>query len=50
VIILFPETTEISEKEWYHAAASNPAFDFLREPAEDIYLPTDGRPFKNGTG
>jgi hypothetical protein len=47
VIILFPETTEIDEKEWYRAAASNPAFDFLKETEKDIYLPIDGRPFKN---
>jgi Uma2 family endonuclease len=37
VIILVPKTTEIDAKEWYHAADSNPAFDFLREPEEDIY-------------
>jgi hypothetical protein len=27
------------------AAAKNPAFDFLKDPEEDIYSPTDGRPF-----
>lgn len=44
IIILLPED-EISEQEWLHAAAVNPAFDFLKEPEEDIYTLTDGRPF-----
>jgi hypothetical protein len=26
-------------------AASNPAFDFLKEPDEDIYTRADGKPF-----
>jgi len=45
VIILFPEDTDINEKEWFFAAAANPAFDFLKEPEEDIYTSEDGRPF-----
>lgn len=45
VIILIPEQTDIDEDQWIHAAASNPAFDFLREPEEDIYALTDGKPF-----
>jgi hypothetical protein len=45
VIILLPENTDIDEKEWLYAAASNPAFDFLNEPEEDIYTSEDGRPF-----
>lgn len=45
VIILFPEGADIDEKEWLYAAASNPAFDFLKEPEEDIYTSEDGRPF-----
>lgn len=45
VIILFPEEADIDEKEWLYAAASNPAFDFLKEPEEDIYTTADGRPF-----
>lgn len=44
VIILLPED-ETTEKEWLHAAATNPAFDFLKDPAEDIYTLADGRPF-----
>ena len=45
VIILMAEETDIDEKEWLRAAAINPAFDFLKEPEEDIYSLTDGRPF-----
>ncbi len=47
IIVLFPEEEheEISESEWLRAAATNPAFDFLREPEEDIYTLADGRPF-----
>ena len=45
VIILLPEETDVDEKEWLRAASANPAFDFLKEPEEDIYTPEDGRPF-----
>ena len=45
VIVLFPDDTEIDEAEWLRAAATNPAFDFLRDPAEDIYTVEDGKPF-----
>jgi len=45
VIILLPEDADIDEKEWLYAAASNPAFDFMKEPEEDIYTSEDGRPF-----
>ena len=43
VIILIPE--EDGEQEWLQLAARNPAFDFLKEPGEDIYTPADGKPF-----
>lgn len=36
---------EINEQEWLHAAATNPVFDFLKDPEEDIYTLTDGKPF-----
>ncbi len=47
VIVLFPEEyeQEISESEWLYAAVVNPAFNFLKEPEEDIYTLADGRPF-----
>ena len=45
VIILVPENADTPEREWLKAAAANPAFDFLKEPEEDIYTLADGRPF-----
>lgn len=45
VIILLPEEADIDEIEWLRAAATSPAFDFLKEPEEDIYTLADGRPF-----
>jgi hypothetical protein len=47
VIVLITEEgpKEISESEWLYAAATNPAFDFLKESEEDIYTLADGRPF-----
>jgi hypothetical protein len=45
IIILFPEETDIDEKEWLRAEAANPAFAFLNEPEEVLYTLTDGRPF-----
>lgn len=36
---------EINEQEWLHAAATNPTFDFLKDPEEEIYTLTDGKPF-----
>ena len=45
LIILVPEETDIDETEWLQAAAKNPSFDFLKDPKEDIYTLSDGRPF-----
>jgi hypothetical protein len=45
VIILIPEDAEIEETDWYRAASKNPAFDFLSDPAEDVYSSADGKPF-----
>ena len=44
VIVLFPETEDLSENEWLQAAAKNQAFDFLNKPDEDIYTLADGKP------
>jgi hypothetical protein len=45
--VLFPEEhkEEISESEWLYAAAVNPAFDFMKDPGQDIYTLADGKPF-----
>lgn len=45
VIILLPGEADINEREWLRAVAANPAFDFLKDPEEDIYTLADGRPF-----
>jgi len=45
LIPLIPEETDIDEREWLRAAALNPAFDFLKDPREDIYTMADGKPF-----
>jgi hypothetical protein len=45
VIVLASETDEPDEPLWLTAAVRNPAFDFLRDPAEDVYSPNDGVPF-----
>ena len=36
---------EINESEWLYAATTNPSFDFLKAPEEDIYTLEDGMPF-----
>lgn len=48
-VILVPTEAdnEASEQEWLRAAAGNPAFDFLRDPEEDIYTLADGKPFRD---
>lgn len=46
VIILVPEAGEdIADGAWAKTAAASPAFDFLKEAAEDIYTRADGKPF-----
>jgi len=45
VIVLVPEETDISENAWTKAVAASPAFDSLKDAAEDIYTATDGKPF-----
>ncbi|MDY6892838.1 MAG: hypothetical protein SVO26_03860 [Chloroflexota bacterium] len=45
VIVLIPEEGSMNEVEWLKTAANNPAFDFLRDSAEDIYTLADGEPF-----
>jgi len=48
VIVLSPLaeiTDEVSEMEWLKASLSNSAFEYLRDPKEDIYTINDGKPF-----
>ena len=43
-VFLLPEESDIDESEWLQAAAANPALAFLKDPEEDVYTPSDGRP------
>lgn len=48
VIVLSPHTEiadELSETEWLKTARNNPVFEYLRDPEEDIYTISDGKPF-----
>ncbi|MSU63513.1 MAG: hypothetical protein EXS31_14140 [Pedosphaera sp.] len=45
VIVLVPEAGDIDEHGWAKVAVTSPAFDFLKDSAEDIYTRTDGKPF-----
>jgi len=45
VIILIPVQPEMDEAEWLRAASESASFDFLKEPEEDIYTSSDGKPF-----
>jgi len=47
VIVLYPADEDWDEIEWLQTAANNPAFDFLKDAAEDIYSATDGEPFRD---
>ena len=44
-VILLQVEDDMDEREWLRAAANNSAFDFLKDPAEDIYTRDDGKPF-----
>ena len=45
ILVLIPDLLEPTEPDWARAVATNPVFEFLHDPAEDIYSPTDGKPF-----
>ncbi len=44
VIVLFPDSEDVSENDWLRVASKNEAFDFLNDADEDIYSLTDGKP------
>ncbi len=46
VILMIRDDADITEQEWVKAAASNPAFDFLKDAEEDIYTLADGKPYE----
>jgi hypothetical protein len=39
------EDNELDEDKWLRSLSVNPAFDFLKDEAEDIYTLEDGQPF-----
>jgi hypothetical protein len=45
VIVMYSAADQSDEIEWFHAASQNPAFDFLKDPGEDIYTLIDGKPY-----
>jgi hypothetical protein len=47
VIVLYPLAEDLDEAGWLRAASRNPTFQFLKEPREDIYSPTDGKLFND---
>lgn len=49
IIILIDEKNDDVEEEklWLKSIASNPAFDFLKDPCENIYSLTDEEPFND---
>ena len=47
VIILLSEDADLDEELWLRAARSNPAFEFLTDPAEDVYTAADGKPLSD---
>ena len=49
VIILLDDdySSPDDEKIWLQSISKNPAFDFLNDPAEDVYSIKDGEPFND---
>ncbi len=45
-IVVLIKDDEITENEWLSFAMSAGAFDFLKDPSEDIYTMEDGKPYK----
>ncbi len=45
VLVLVPEAEDIAEEAWTKAASASPAFDFLKDAAEEVYTAADGKPF-----
>lgn len=47
VIVILPDESDFDEQVWRKAAAANPSFDFLKDPKEDIYSVSDGKPYRD---
>jgi hypothetical protein len=46
VIIFSEDDDDFDEAEWKLLIKNNPAFDFLKDPEEDIYTIHNGKPYK----
>lgn len=47
IVLIADEIDElVNEQIWVKSIATNPVFDFLNDPTEDIYSLTDGQPFE----
>jgi len=44
-LVLVPMWDEPTDEELQRDLITNSVFDFLKDPAEDLYSPTDGEPF-----
>jgi hypothetical protein len=47
VIVLIENSDAVDEQDWLRAASRSPAFEFLKDPEEDIYTISDGKPFND---
>ncbi len=47
VIVLYPLVDDWDQSKWLQSVARNPAFSFLKDPQEDIYSLSDGKPFND---
>lgn len=49
VLILLEDdnTDQVEEDLWMKSISTNPVFDYLKEPMEDIYSIKDGEPFND---
>lgn len=45
-VVVLIKDDEISESEWLRLGMKGGAFDFLKDPSEDIYTMEDGVPYK----
>ena len=47
IVTVLPNAAEAEEAEWLKATSANEAFEFLSDPAEDIYTKADGEPSRD---
>lgn len=46
-LIVLAQEDDITDEEWMKFLSTNPAFDFLKDEAEDIYTIHDGKPYNS---